>query len=102
MNPELFDVPVRELHRDFGEDPWRLVVHGLDPALSGQDETLFSLGNGYLGLRGNHEEGLPLGSHGTFVNDLAHPARRERLRFRRARPDHRQRAGREDDPHLHR
>jgi len=70
MNPELFDVPVRELHRDFGEDPWRLVVHGLDPALSGQDETLFSLGNGYLGLRGNHEEGLPLGSHGTFVNGL--------------------------------
>ncbi|QBE47823.1 glycoside hydrolase family 65 protein [Leucobacter triazinivorans] len=70
MNPELFDVPVRELRRDFGEDPWRLVVHGLDPALSGQDETLFSLGNGYLGLRGNHEEGLPLGSHGTFVNGL--------------------------------
>ena len=70
MNPELFDVPVSELHRDFGEDPWRLVVHGLDPALCGQDETLFSLGNGYLGLRGNHEEGLPLGSHGTFVNGL--------------------------------
>ncbi|MFT4231644.1 MAG: glycosyl hydrolase family 65 protein [Leucobacter sp.] len=70
MNPELFDVPVKELHRDFGEDPWRLVVHGIDPALAGQDETLFSLGNGYLGLRGNHEEGLPLGSHGTFVNGL--------------------------------
>ncbi|MBN9612645.1 MAG: glycoside hydrolase family 65 protein, partial [Actinobacteria bacterium] len=62
--------PVAELRRDFGEDPWRLVVSGIDPALAGQDETLFSLGNGYLGLRGNHEEGLPLGSHGTFINGL--------------------------------
>lgn len=60
----------RDARRDFGDDPWRLVVHGIDPALAGQDETLFSLGNGYLGLRGNHEEGLPLGSHGTFINGL--------------------------------
>ena len=59
-----------ELRRGFGEDPWKLVVHGVDPALAGQDETVFALGNGYLGMRGNHEEGLPLGSHGTFVNGL--------------------------------
>ena len=59
-----------EPRRDFGDDPWRLVVRGVDPELAGQDETLFALGNGYLGLRGNHEEGLPLGSHGTFVNGL--------------------------------
>ncbi|RGE23756.1 glycoside hydrolase family 65 protein [Leucobacter sp. wl10] len=70
MNPELFDIPVKELRRDFGEDPWRLVVAGIDPELAGQDETLFSLGNGYLGMRGNHEEGLPLGNHGTFVNGV--------------------------------
>ncbi len=56
--------------RDFGDDPWRLVVRGIDPALAGQDETIFALSNGYLGLRGNHEEGLPLGNHGTFVNGL--------------------------------
>lgn len=62
--------PVEELRRDFGEDPWRLVVRGIDPAMVGQDETLFSLGNGYLGMRGNHEEGLPLGAHGTYVNGL--------------------------------
>ncbi|MBK0419269.1 glycoside hydrolase family 65 protein [Leucobacter sp. CSA1] len=68
VNP--FDSEVEELRRDFGDDPWRLVVHGIDPEQAGQDETLFSLGNGYLGLRGNHEEGLPLGSHGTFVNGL--------------------------------
>ncbi|MFC7764552.1 glycoside hydrolase family 65 protein [Leucobacter soli] len=68
--PEVPAGPVEELRRDFGDDPWRLVVRGIDPALAAKDETLFSLGNGYLGLRGNHEEGLPLGSHGTFLNGL--------------------------------
>lgn len=67
---ERLEVPVSELHRDFGDDPWRLVVHGIDSALAGQDETIFALGNGYLGMRGNHEEGTPLGSHGTFLNGL--------------------------------
>ncbi len=56
--------------RDFGADPWRLRVTQLDPALAAEDETIFALSNGYLGLRGNHEEGLPLGSHGTFINGL--------------------------------
>lgn len=59
-----------ETLRDFGDDPWRLVVRGIDPALAGQDETIFALANGYLGLRGNHEEGQPLGNHGTFMNGL--------------------------------
>lgn len=67
---EQLDTPINELQRDFGDDPWRLVVQGIDPAFAGQDETLFALGNGYLGMRGNHEEGLPLGSHGTFLNGL--------------------------------
>jgi len=31
-------------------------------------ETLFSLGNGYLGLRGNFEEGAPVHHNGTFIN----------------------------------
>lgn len=68
MSTDTFGGPINELQRDFGDDPWRLVTHGIDPDLAGQDETLFSLGNGYLGVRGNHEEGLPLGSHGTFIN----------------------------------
>ena len=59
-----------EPHRDFGSDPWRLTVTGIDPGFSGQDETIFALANGYLGMRGNHEEGLPLGNHGTFINGL--------------------------------
>lgn len=70
MSAHVFDAAVNELRRDFGEDPWRLVLRGIDPALAAQDETLLALGNGYLGMRGNHEEGTPLGSHGTFVNGL--------------------------------
>ncbi|WP_053353381.1 glycoside hydrolase family 65 protein [Leucobacter musarum] len=70
MSHESFESPVKELQRDFGDDPWRLVVSGIDPELAGQDESIFALGNGYLGMRGNHEEGLPLGSHGTFLNGL--------------------------------
>ena len=65
------DAPfARESMRDYGDDPWQISVTGLDPAFAGLDETLFSLGNGYLGLRGNYEEGLPFSSHGTFVNGL--------------------------------
>lgn len=60
----------REAARNFGDDPWRLVLRGIDPTFAAQEETIFALSNGYLGLRGNHEEGLPLGSHGTFVNGL--------------------------------
>ncbi|MFA7497306.1 MAG: glycosyl hydrolase family 65 protein [Leucobacter sp.] len=67
---KFFDGHVMDLRRDFGDDPWRIVLHGITPELAGQDETLLALGNGYLGMRGNHEEGLPLGSHGTFINGL--------------------------------
>ena len=75
MEPAAFEPPSTaphgaEPHRDFGTDPWRLTVHGIDPALAGQDETIFAVANGYLGMRGNHEEGRPLGNHGTFVNGL--------------------------------
>src|SRR5690606_5991672 len=60
----------RESMRDYGDDPWRIEVKGIDPEYSGLDETLFALGNGYLGMRGNHEEGRPFTTHGTFVNGL--------------------------------
>jgi alpha,alpha-trehalose phosphorylase len=38
------------------------------PRLMAQTETLFSLSNGYLGMRGNFEEGRPAFQKGTFVN----------------------------------
>ncbi|MGK3951139.1 glycoside hydrolase family 65 protein [Microbacterium sp. I2] len=52
----------------FPVDPWRLVEtsFGLDDA--GVTETLFAVGNGYLGLRGNHPEGRFAHEHGTFIN----------------------------------
>jgi alpha,alpha-trehalose phosphorylase len=37
-------------------DPWLLVRHGTDPAGFAQDESLFALANGTLGVRGNLEE----------------------------------------------
>ncbi|CAM5242650.1 beta-phosphoglucomutase [Rhodanobacter lindaniclasticus] len=37
-------------------DPWQLVRHGTDPAGFAQDESLFALANGTLGVRGNLEE----------------------------------------------
>ena len=41
----------------FPLDPWRLREAGLDTANNFLNETLFALGNGYIGLRGCHEEG---------------------------------------------
>jgi alpha,alpha-trehalose phosphorylase len=37
-------------------DPWLLTRHGTDPAGFAQDESLFALANGTLGVRGNLEE----------------------------------------------
>ena len=37
--------------------PWLVVEDGFDPALANRYETLFTVGNGYLGTRGALEEG---------------------------------------------
>ncbi len=52
----------------FPVDPWRLVE--TRPSLEdvGVTETMFALGNGYLGMRGNHPEGRHAHEHGTFIN----------------------------------
>ena len=52
----------------FPVDPWRLVECRHDPEDLGVTETLFTVSNGYLGLRGNPEEGRDAYEHGTFVN----------------------------------
>jgi alpha,alpha-trehalose phosphorylase len=49
-------------------DPWRLVELHYSPEDLGVTETLFSVANGYLGMRGNPEEGRDAYEHGTFVN----------------------------------
>lgn len=52
----------------FPIDPWRLVETSFDLADTGVTETLFAVGNGYLGLRGNQPEGRHAHEHGTFIN----------------------------------
>ncbi|MFC4224640.1 glycoside hydrolase family 65 protein [Lysinibacter cavernae] len=49
---------------------WELTEKIFDESDLGRSETLFSVGNGYLGMRGNHEEGRNSYSHGTFINGL--------------------------------
>ncbi|WP_051192045.1 glycoside hydrolase family 65 protein [Microbacterium luticocti] len=52
----------------FPVDPWRLVETGFDLDDAGVTESLFAVGNGYLGMRGNHPEGRHAHEQGTFIN----------------------------------
>jgi len=54
-------------HR-FPVDPWRLVETEIDHDDLGLTESLFAVGNGYLGMRANPDEGREAHSHGTFLN----------------------------------
>jgi alpha,alpha-trehalose phosphorylase len=49
-------------------DPWRLLEKRFFPRFLAQTETIFSTGNGYLGMRGTFEEGTPVSQSGTFIN----------------------------------
>jgi alpha,alpha-trehalose phosphorylase len=62
--------PVRDLldRHTFALEPWRLTQRCYDPDHLGRDETVFAVANGYLGMRGNVEEGRDSYAHGTFVN----------------------------------
>ncbi|RXZ48079.1 glycoside hydrolase family 65 protein [Agromyces binzhouensis] len=52
----------------FPVDEWALVETEFGVDDMGRTETLFAVGNGYLGLRGNVEEGRDGHVHGTFIN----------------------------------
>lgn len=56
----------------FPTNPWALEAVRYDAKLAqdltGQAETMFALSNGYLGLRGVVEEGLPVREAGTYLN----------------------------------
>ncbi len=49
-------------------DEWRFVEHGYDRTTQELGETLFAVGNGYLGLRGDHEEARGDHAPGAYVN----------------------------------
>ncbi|MFK8022863.1 MAG: glycoside hydrolase family 65 protein, partial [Ilumatobacter sp.] len=56
-----------EQHR-FPAEPWRLVETEPSSDDLGHTETLFAVGNGYLGMRANPEEGRDAHTHGTYLN----------------------------------
>jgi alpha,alpha-trehalose phosphorylase len=62
-------VPNDHLDRDrYPVEPWRLVETEFSAEDLGRAETVFAVGNGYLGMRGNLLEGRETFRHGTFVN----------------------------------
>jgi len=56
----------------YAYDEWAIVENQWDETTNLRDETIFSLGNGYLGMRGNLEEGFrgdpKLTTRGTYIN----------------------------------
>jgi alpha,alpha-trehalose phosphorylase len=52
----------------FPVDEWALVESEFSADDQGPSETVFAVGNGYLGLRGNLDEGRGGHSYGTYVN----------------------------------
>jgi alpha,alpha-trehalose phosphorylase len=52
----------------FPADEWRVVEARWTPAFAARAETALALSNGYLGVRGTHDEGRPAIAPGVFVN----------------------------------
>ena len=55
-------------HPAFETDPWMLRETHLDLDRLAQTESVFALGNGHIGVRGNLDEGEPHGLPGTYLN----------------------------------
>ena len=49
-------------------DPWRLVSRRFSSEGFGESETMFAVANGYMGMRGTHDEGVPSNDPAYFVN----------------------------------
>jgi hypothetical protein len=49
-------------------DEWSIVEKQYSPEFLEMTETIFAVGNGYLGMRGCFEEGTPVCNNGTYVN----------------------------------
>jgi alpha,alpha-trehalose phosphorylase len=54
----------------FPVEPWQVRVTRLDLNVIAQSESLFTLSNGHIGLRGNLDEGEPHGLPGTYLNSF--------------------------------
>src|SRR6476659_8514639 len=56
------------MHSSMPIDPWRLVSRRFSAEKFGESETMFAVANGYMGMRGTHDEGLPSHDPAVFVN----------------------------------
>jgi alpha,alpha-trehalose phosphorylase len=73
---EVLSVPARMRRRAFKflpddqypVDQWRFIERAFTQRYLARVETLLSLSNGYLGMRGTHDEGRPVVERGTFIN----------------------------------
>src|SRR6516165_2085592 len=54
--------------QDYPPNAWNLIEKRFRPEFVAQMETVLALANGYLGMRGVHEEGGPFVQNGTFIN----------------------------------
>jgi alpha,alpha-trehalose phosphorylase len=52
----------------FPTQPWRMTATRYAHEFLAQAETIYALANGYLGLRGDFEEGTPVSKPGVFLN----------------------------------
>ena len=69
MNAMPHDVDDDPLDRSrFPVDEWALTETRFDPSDIGVTESIFSVGNGYLGLRGNYEESRDAHVNGSYIN----------------------------------
>ncbi len=60
----------------FAYEPWTVTEDGFDPKSLRENESAFALANGFIGLRGNLEEGSATGAEtiqGSFLNGVLTP-----------------------------
>lgn len=68
---------MRKFHQNrsaiYALHPWQVVETEFRPEYNHRSESIFALGNGYLGLRGTFEEGLPEeipSTPGIYINGI--------------------------------
>src|ERR1700760_101989 len=59
---------LRPPSHDYPADEWNIVEKGFHPEFLAQMETIMTVGNGYLGMRGCPEEGGPTVENSTLIN----------------------------------
>ncbi|MEO0869739.1 MAG: beta-phosphoglucomutase, partial [Cyanobacteria bacterium J06642_11] len=63
-------VPFAEVVDSYQYHPWSITENQLEPDRLSHRETVFTIGNGYLGTRGNFEEGYGLSLPMTLINGV--------------------------------